>query len=82
MIRGLSARNRTRTAAGVPARAPRATSPGPFGRIQKKIVEVIKVLHIKSLTSLLNNDMIVELQHAREECALFRCALQEAEKEA
>jgi len=26
--------------------------------------------------------MIVELQHAREECALFRCALQEAEKEA
>ena len=43
--------------------------------VQWKITE-------KTLTSLLNNDMIVELQHAREECALFRCALQEAEKEA
>jgi len=31
VTRGLSARNRTRTAAVVPARAPHATSPDPFG---------------------------------------------------
>ena len=29
-MRGLSVRNRTRTAAGVPAHAPRATSPDPL----------------------------------------------------
>ena len=29
-LRGLSARNRTRTAAGVPARAPHAASPDPL----------------------------------------------------
>ena len=44
---GLSVRNRTRTAAGVPARALRATSPNPFG-FQDKSFTVALYTEVKS----------------------------------